>query len=90
MWVEVFFAIVSILSLLFCSAVIIDKTVFTQKVREISAGMTGREIQNITGLKVKITEVKGNVFYARINSTLSLFRYRLAFCNGKLVSKQRD
>lgn len=90
MWVEIFFAVVSVLSLVFCTAVIIDKAIFTQKVRDIMTGMTGRQIQELTGLKLQITKVSGNVFYARVSSGLSVFKYRLAFCNGKLISKQRD
>lgn len=88
--IEIIFAIISVLSLLFCAAVIIDRAIFSQKVADIMTGMTGREIQDATKLKVEITEVKGNVFYARVRSTLSIFRYRLAFCNGRLISKQRD
>lgn len=88
---EIFFSIVSILSLIFCILVIVDMTLFSHKIRIITTGMTGKEIQVSTGLKLKILKIEpGNVYYARINSHLNFFRYRLVFYNGKLISKQKD
>lgn len=92
MWVEIIFSIISILSLIFCTVIIIDRTIFTQKMHSIETGMTGKEIQEATGLKIRVTKIenRGTIYYAKVHSFLTLFKYRLAFCNGKLVSKQRD
>lgn len=87
---EIFFSIVSILSLIFCILVIVDMTIFSSKMRNVSSGMTGKEIQDATGLKLKILKIESGVYYARIVSSLSFFHYRLVFCNGKLISKQKD
>lgn len=87
---EIIFAILSVLSLVFCVAVMIDMTIFNSKIRDVKSGMTGKEIQRITNLKLKILKIDGNVYYAQIISTLTMFKYRLVFCNGKLISKQRD
>lgn len=89
MWVEIFFSIISILSLAFCSIIIIDKSLFTQKLRNIEFGMTGKEVQEAANIRLEIVKIDGNIYYARIKSYLSLFKYRLVFCNGKLFSKQR-
>lgn len=90
MGIEIVFSILSILSLIFCITVMVDMTVFNQKVKEIRKGMTGKQIQNLTGLKLKILKVEANVYYAQVTSVLTMFRYRLVFCNGKLINKQRD
>lgn len=87
---EIVFSIISILSLIFCTAVMIDMTLFNSKIRDVRTGMTGKEIQRQTNLKLKILKVDGNVYYAQIISTLTMFKYRLVFCNGRLISKQRD
>ena len=90
MFVEIIFSIISVLSLIFCILVIVDSTIFSQKIKEVRTGMTGKEVQDITNMKLKILKIEGNVYYARISSYLTMFRYRLVFCNGKLISKQRD
>lgn len=87
---EIFFCILAVLSLIFCSVVVVDKTIFDLNMRKIDPGMTGKEIERETGRKVTIVSIEKDRFYARIVSPLTLFRYRLIFINGKLVSKQRD
>lgn len=87
---EIFFSIVSLASLVFCTLIIVDRVVFMQALKMVSVGMTGQEIQEISGLKVMILRVSGNTYYGRVQSKLSIFKYRLVFLNGKLVSKVRD
>lgn len=87
---EIFFGIIAILSLVFCSVVIIDKTIFDNKIRNIDSGMTGKEVQEAAGRKLEIVKIEGNTYYARIKSHLRFFRYRLVFFNGRLISKQRE
>jgi hypothetical protein len=87
---EIFFSIVAILSLVFCTLVIIDKTIFDSKIREIDNGMTGKEVQNVSGKKLEIIKIDGNTYYARIKSSMKFYRYRLVFFNGRLISKQRE
>ena len=90
MFVEIIFSIISILSLIFCILVIVDSTIFSQKIKEVRTGMTGKQVQEATNMKIRILKVEGNVYYARLSSYLTMFRYRLVFCNGRLLSKQRD
>lgn len=87
---EIFFSIVAILSLLFCSVVIIDRTIFDKKIREIETGMTGKDVERVTGRKLQIIKIEKNAYYARLTSTLTIFKYRLVFYNGTLVSKTRE
>lgn len=84
---ELFFGIVSILSMLFAAVVLVDKTIFTYHIRQATRGMTGKQIQEITGLKLKIYKVDGKTYYALVHSTLTMFKYRLVFYEGKLLSK---
>ena len=86
---DVVFTIFFMLCLIIFIILIIDNVIFRSKTSMIETGMTGKEIQERTGLKVIIVSVQGNVYYARIQSKLTLFSYRLAFSNGRLVSKQR-
>ena len=62
------------------------------KVNSIITGMTGRQIEKITGLKVYILDVSdgGKTYYATIRSRLTIFKYRLVFFEGKLLSKIAD
>lgn len=89
---EIFFAIIAMLALGFCIIVIIDRAIFNYKVNTIITGMTGRQIENLTGLKVYILDVSdgGKTYYATIRSKLTIFRYRLVFFEGKLLSKIAD
>ena len=48
---EIFFSIVAVLSLIFCSVIIIDKTIFDKRIRDIENGMTGKEVEKVTGRK---------------------------------------
>lgn len=87
---EIFFSIVSILSLAFCTLVIIDRIVFMQSMKAIDRGMTGKEIQEMSGLKIEIVKVSGNTYYGIVKSKMTIFKYKLMFLDGKLVSKVRD
>lgn len=90
MGLEITFSIISVLSLIICLAIMIDRTLFMSKIRDVRSGMTGKQIQNLTGLKIKVIKVDGTVYYAIVSSYMTIFRYRLVFCNGKLINKQRD
>ena len=87
---EIFFSIVAVLSLLFCSVVIIDRTIFEKKIKDIQTGMTGKEVEEVTGRKLQILKVERTTYYARLTSALTIFRYRLVFFNGRLISKTRE
>jgi len=84
------FGALSLLALIFCATIIIDRTIFTQRVKKIIVGKTGKEIQEETGLTVTILKVDGKKFYASVKSILGIFSYTLVFYNGTLISKNRD
>ena len=87
---EIFFSIVAVLSLVFCSVIIIDKTIFDKRIRDIENGMTGKEVEKVTGRKLQIIKIEKDTYYARLTSILTIFKYRLVFFNGRLISKQRE
>lgn len=87
---EVFFSILAIASLIFCSVIIIDKTIFDKRLRDVESGMTGKEVEQKTGRKLEILKIESGSYYARISSILRIFHYRLVFLNGRLISKQRE
>lgn len=87
---EIFFSIIAVLSLIFCIGIIIDRTIFDRKMRNIQVGMTGKEIEAASGYKLLVLKVDKNTYYARIQSTFTVFKYRLVFFNGKLISKQKE
>ena len=87
---EIFFSIVSLASLVFCTGIITDRVIFMNSMKMISVGMTGQEIQEISGLKITIIKISGKTYYGQVQSKLSIFKYRLVFLNGKLISKIRD
>lgn len=87
---EIFFGILAMLSIIICTLIIVDKTLFEKKINSIDVGMTGREIQENTGLRLRIIKVDGNTYYARVISVSTIFKYRFAFYDGKLVNKQRE
>lgn len=87
---EIFFSIVAVLSLIFCSVIIIDKTIFDKRIRDIENGMTGKEVEKVTGRKLQIIKIERDTYYARLTSILTIFKYRLVFFNGRLISKQRE
>ena len=87
---EIFFSIVAVLSLIFCSVIIIDKTIFDKRIRDIENGMTGKEVEKVTGRKLQIIKIEKDTYYARLTSILTIFKYRLVFFNGRLISKQRE
>lgn len=87
---EIFFSIVAVLSLIFCSVIIIDRTIFDKRIRDIENGMTGKEVEKVTGRKLQIIKIEKDTYYARLTSILTIFKYRLVFFNGRLISKQRE
>lgn len=88
---EIFFSIITVLSLVFCIGIIIDKTIFDMQTRNIETGMTGKEIEAVSKCKVYVISIKNNnTYYARIQSKLTIFKYRLVFFNGRLISKQKE
>ena len=87
---EILFSILAVGALIFCVVMIVDKTVFDKKIKEIGLGLTGKEIQDMTGKKLKIVKVEGNSYQAIVMSTLTIFKYRLVFFEGKLISKQKE
>lgn len=87
---EIFFSIIAVLSLIFCSVVVIDKTIFDKRIKDIETGMTGKEVEKVTGRKLEILKLEKDTYYARLTSILTIFRYRLVFFNGRLISKHRE
>lgn len=79
----------AILAILFCAAVFTDKIIFDKKLQKIDPGMTGKEIQKAAHVKLKIIRIESNMYYARINSPLFIFRYQLTFRDGRLLQKHR-
>lgn len=90
MFLEIFFAVVSVIAFGLCITVMIDMILFFQKMKDVKTGMTGKQIQNVTGYKLQILKIDDAVYYARVTSKLKMFKFRLVFCNGKLINKQRD
>lgn len=87
---ELVFSILAVASLIFCSVVIIDKTIFDKRLRDVESGMTGYEVERKTGKCLEILKIEGGTYYARVSSILKIFHYRLVFFNGRLISKQRE
>lgn len=71
-----------IISLTTC--IVVDFILMKKKLKEISAGMTGKEIQEKAKCQVKIEKVDGDEFEAKVVSPLKFFKYKLIFKNGKL------
>ena len=86
---EWIFAIAAVLAVLFCAVVITDKIVFDKKLQQIEVGMTGKEVQRAANIKLKIIRLEKNMYYARISSPFSMFKYQLVFRDGKLLQKHR-
>ena len=88
---DIVFTIFFIIALIACVIIIVDYMIFRQKITLLREGMTGIQIQNITGKKLIIFSVENNgtVYRARISSMLTIFSYRLTFVDGKLISWQR-
>lgn len=85
---EWIFAIAAILAVVFCTVVIADKIVFDKKLQNIEIGMTGKEIQKAANVKLKVIRLERNMYYARISSAFTIFKYQLVFRDGKLLQKQ--
>ena len=52
--IEIILSIILAISCIFSTLVVIDKAIFVQKTKNIRIGMTGKEVQDETGLnKVK-------------------------------------
>jgi len=88
MVLEIIFSILSVASLVFCALIVVDRTIFQGKVRLISIGMTGKEIEELTGFKLTILEIGRTSYSAQVRSMLTIFKCKLVFHNGRLVNKQ--
>jgi len=85
---EIFFGVLTVLSLIICIVLVIDLTVFRYSLKEITTGMTGEEIQNIIKRKLRIIQVRGgNSYIAIATSRTTVFKCRFIFVNGKLMNK---
>lgn len=89
MGVNIVYGVILVISCVFCALIVIDRALFSQKLRQIESGMTGKEIQDQTGLMIKILKIEGSAYYAMVSSKLTIFKMRLVFINGRLISKQR-
>lgn len=87
---EIFFSILAVLSLIFCAFIVIDKTVFDRKLKRLKIGMTGKEIEEQENFRIQILDVKGLTYTARVFSKLTIFKCKLFFQDGKLMSKQKE
>lgn len=86
---EWIFASAAIIAVLFCAVVITDKIIFDKKLARIESGMTGKQVQQAANIKLKIIRIEQNMYYARISSPFSIFKYQLIFRDGKLLQKHR-
>ena len=94
---DVFFAILAVLSFIICTAIIVDKTIFDYRFKKVKMGMTGKEVQAACRYKINPESIKilsdkngYNGYEAIIKSYLTIFKYRLIFKkDGKLLVKQR-
>lgn len=86
--IEIFLSIVLAISCIFSTLIVIDKAIFVQKTKNIRIGMTGKEVQDETGLKIRFLKIEGNSYYALVQSKLTVFKLRLVFVDGQLLSKQ--
>lgn len=87
---EIVFGIISVLALVFCIIIVLDRALFMYKIKKIKNGMTGRQIENETNLRLRIFKIEGNSYNAQVISMLTIFKYRLTFFEGKLISKVRE
>lgn len=87
---EIFFSIAAVASLVFCSVMIVDRTIFKKRLADTPLGLTGKEIQERTGFQFEILSVNGNSYAVRVKSKLTIFKCKLVFVNGKLISKQQE
>ena len=65
---EILVTVLAILSLIFATFVIIEKIIFDRKIHSTDIGMTGRDVEDCTGLKLHILKVDGATYYAHIYS----------------------
>jgi hypothetical protein len=79
------FSILAALAIIFAAVVIFDRVFFKKKTKSVRVGMTGMEIQELTGLKLKIKEIKpGGQYSAEVRSLLKFFKIRYNFEKGRL------
>ena len=87
---EIFFGVLTAVSLLVCIVLVIDATIFRYTTKEIHIGMTGEEVQETLGRKIRVVKVSGkNSYIAIATSRTTLFKCRLIFVDGKLMNKSR-
>lgn len=92
-WITIFFAVLTVISLIVCTGIIIDRVIFVKNMKKVGYGMTGREIEAATGLKLHISNlsVTGNGNYeAIVTSKATIFKYTLIFKDGKLYRKKAN
>lgn len=87
---EIIFSIIAVLSLIFCVVIIVDRTIFLRKLKEVEVGMTGKQVEEAAGYPLQIVSIEGTSYQAVVKSFLTIFKYRLVFYNGRLVTKQRE
>lgn len=88
MCMEIFFGVVTILSLAVFIVLVIDMTIFRYSLKEVTVGMTGEEVQEIIRRKLRIVQVRGqNSYIAIATSRTTIFKCRFVFVNGRLMNK---
>lgn len=72
--------------------VIMEKIFFSRRMKRIQPGMTGKDIEHVTGYKLRVMDVDPmkNTFTARVRSPLRLFSYNLYFRNGRYSRRERN
>ena len=86
---DIFLSIIAIIGACLAILLVIDKAVFTSRLKYVKVGMTGREIQDM-GFKLYITEIsdkENGIYYAVICSRSTIFKKELSFSKGKLRRK---
>lgn len=86
---EVIFTILAVLSMLFFIMIVVDKTIFDRRLKDAKKGMTGKEIQNKTGFTMRVIQAEGNQYTAEVRSFITLFKCKLIFVDGRLLTKQK-
>jgi len=91
--ITVVFAVLTVISLIVCTGIIIDRVLFSKNIKKIDYGMTGREIEALTGLKlhiINLSVVNTNDYEAIVTSKATIFKYTLIFKDGKLYRKKAN
>lgn len=79
------FSILAALAIIFASVVVFDRIFFVKKTKVVKTGMTGMDIQELTGFKLKIKKIHGGGKYeAEMRSLLKFFKVKYHFEKGRL------